>query len=467
MLNFNKNFKYDIYEQSKKDAFVITNLVLLIIGIPLFLYVIFVLEDNSLITIISGIFMISSILLSLLLLKIKGLKFAGNFLSLINLINLIISLNILKSPDAAFYKIHQGYFLVIALLVVIAFFGSKRLFIISSIIILISITRVYLFGITHQPEMAPFFKLAYSYNAIIIITLTTILFFFLRLTEKAIFNSNENSNKLKIQNKELLASEEEIKASLEELRVTTDALQMTNTELEIAKKKAEESDQLKSLFLKNLSHEIRTPLNGILGFSNLLATEKQISNSGKYYIEIINNSGTQLLKMIDDIIEVSQIASGQSDTYKINFNLLALINETIDELSIDRRKTIDFKLNINIPDKFELFSDRNKLKKIMFHLIDNALKFTNSGHVLVECCIIDDFLNFFVEDTGIGLSEDKIGIIFDPFVQANSEIATKFGGLGIGLSIVNKYIDLLGGQINVSSTPNEKTTFTVLIPLNK
>ena len=241
-----------------------------------------------------------------------------------------------------------------------------------------------------------------------------------------------------------------------------------------AKEKAEESDKLKSAFLSNMSHEIRTPMNAILGFSTLLS-DSGISDEERYeFIRIIKERGTDLMRIIDDIIDVAKIESGQIKVEikdcQINL-LLANLSVTLNEVKRKTNKT-NVVLNClpgNQDKEFSILTDGNRLRQIMTNLIENALKFTDEGFVEFGYSLknigTDSFIEFFVRDTGIGIPQEMHDIIFERFRQVDDTNTRKYGGTGLGLTISKNLIRLLGGEIKLSSERGKGTTFFVLFPL--
>lgn len=241
-------------------------------------------------------------------------------------------------------------------------------------------------------------------------------------------------------------------------------------QLEIAKQKAEESDKLKSAFLANLSHEIRTPMNAILGFSDLLDDPNVAQADKATYLEIIKKSGKNLISIIEDLLEMSKIESKQiSPNYK-NVNLdkcIAEIYQTT-KITIPASKNIDFA--IVKPGKAlhsNILMDEVKLKQILLNLITNAIKFTKEGHINIGYAINEEskLIKIWVEDTGMGIAEANIDMIFKRFSRVEDDLAIETGGLGLGLSITKAYVELLGGQISVKSTLGLGTTFSLHLPL--
>jgi PAS domain S-box-containing protein len=245
---------------------------------------------------------------------------------------------------------------------------------------------------------------------------------------------------------------------------------LVEIELIKAKEKAEESDRLKTAFLQNMSHEIRTPMNAIMGFSDLLVKNFENKTKLKKFTDIIGWRCNDLLDIINDILDISKIESGQLTVNVDEFD----INELFAELSsffTEYKKKIGkehlkFSFQV-INDSTEniIITDKVKLKQIFINLITNAFKFTNEGKI--ECGYKFDRNNnlvFFVSDTGIGIPFDKQKIVFERFVQLNQGYSLNIGGTGLGLSIVKGLIDLLGGEIWLESEPDEGSTFSFTFP---
>ncbi len=243
----------------------------------------------------------------------------------------------------------------------------------------------------------------------------------------------------------------------------------TEIELERAKEKAEESDKLKTEFLNNLSHEIRTPMNAILGFTNIVKKQGTTQKNRDKYSKIVQDSGEQLLQIIDDILEFSELNTKQAKTRTENVDIKQIFNDLKTNF---HQKALNKNLKFQVNDNFTeneifIFTDKHRFKKILVKLIENALKFTEKGFVEIGYNLIDSKIEIYVKDTGIGIDKEKQEKIFECFSQAESSLSRKHGGLGLGLSIVKKNIELLNGKINLETKKGKGTTFFFTIPYNQ
>ena len=242
--------------------------------------------------------------------------------------------------------------------------------------------------------------------------------------------------------------------------------------LKIAKEKAEESDNLKSMFLSNISHEIRTPLNGFIGFSKLILSSKSKEET-ESYISIIDGCGKQLLRVIEDILDVSRIETGQMTFYNEEFSLNLLLDEikmVIDAQILRVNKTnIIIELNKGLFDEYDMiYSDRTRLYQVIVNIASNAVKFTENGKISISYKPEHNGkLKFKISDTGMGIESEKIDLIFNRFTQANRSIAVKYGGSGLGLSIAKGIVELMGGEIWFESEIGKGSTFYFTIKQNK
>ena len=240
--------------------------------------------------------------------------------------------------------------------------------------------------------------------------------------------------------------------------------------LQEAKCKAEESDRLKSLFLSNMSHEIRTPMNAIVGFAEMLQDSDLSIDQKNKFLEVIIKSGDNLLRLINDIIDISKIEAGQ---LKFDYND-CLVNEMIADLeTFFKRELVRLKkthLNLYIrmghPESdFALQTDSTRLKQVLNNLIGNAIKFTDEGFIEFGYEIKAGTIEFFVRDSGIGIARDKQDLIFERFGQVQEAISRNLAGTGLGLTISKNLVELMGGRIWVDSMPGEGSTFFFTLPL--
>ncbi len=236
----------------------------------------------------------------------------------------------------------------------------------------------------------------------------------------------------------------------------------------IEKQKAEESRRLEQQFLANMSHEIRTPMNAVIGMTNLVLKTKLDEQQLKY-IKAIKVSSDNLLVIINDILEVSKIEAGKIELEQIPFLLdevLGNVNSVLHFRAEEKGLKLVMEQESGIPG---LLGDPSRLNQVLINLVGNAIKFTARGSVEVKCRIAERsgdkvHIAFSVKDTGIGISEEQIGKIFERFTQASSDTNRKYGGTGLGLTISRQLVELQGGSIGATSKPGEGTTFTFTIP---
>ncbi len=247
-----------------------------------------------------------------------------------------------------------------------------------------------------------------------------------------------------------------------------------NTELKIAKKKAEESDLLKTMFLQNISHEIRTPLNAIMGFAELLPTVIKDKKSLLKFSQIITNSSSNLLQIINDLLDISKIESGQMSLHEGEFlfdDVLIEIKKFFAEYKNKIHKShiiLKFITDCDILGKKFVF-DQVKLKQILINLISNAIKYTLKGSVEVACSYNNDTEQLFVyiKDSGPGIPQEEQKSIFNRFVQSKKQNSDPGNGTGLGLSIVEGLIKLMKGKIWLESEINKGSNFHFSIPLKQ
>lgn len=229
--------------------------------------------------------------------------------------------------------------------------------------------------------------------------------------------------------------------------------QQIHDELVQAKNKAEESDRLKTSFLQNMSHEIRTPLNGIIGFSELLRSVKLSEEKHNYYIDTIVRSGAQLLTIVNDILEISKIETGQQFIAESEFDVNDLIDEIYDEYKPQvLAKGLGFVASKPFADTNSIIlADRSKLYQVFSHLLNNALKFTSEGSIKFGYRTDESEIVFFVADTGTGIPRELHSVIFDRFRKSENYLRKDYGGTGLGLAICKGIAELMKGRIWVES----------------
>ncbi|MBV5316137.1 MAG: PAS domain S-box protein [Prolixibacteraceae bacterium] len=239
-----------------------------------------------------------------------------------------------------------------------------------------------------------------------------------------------------------------------------------NTELLLAKEKAEESDRLKSAFLSNISHEIRTPMNGIFGFAELLKTPDLPSSLKDSYITIIEQSGQRMLNIINDIVDISKIESGQMEIQIQEIHLNQLLRDLAISFTGEAKgKGLRLSIETPFPDENSYIqTDLAKLTQVLSNLINNAMKFTKSGAINFGYIKNGSLLQFYVKDTGVGISDDQIKVIFDRFRQGSDSLTRAYEGSGLGLSISKSFIEMLGGKIWVESEVGQGSIFYFQIP---
>lgn len=236
-----------------------------------------------------------------------------------------------------------------------------------------------------------------------------------------------------------------------------------------AKEKAEESDRLKTAFLHNVSHEIRTPMNAIIGFSALLNEPGLSSAESQQFSDIIFQSSNQLLSIINDIVDIADVESGQVKIKLKELNLNLALKNLSEQFSYkEKHSNIPINLSVGLKDNdARIVTDGTKLIQVLSNLINNSIKFTRQGQIDFGYALKDNFLEFFVRDSGIGISSDHIDKIFSRFYQVDGAISRQYGGTGLGLSICKAYVELLGGRIWVNSKQGKGTIFQFTLPYTK
>lgn len=237
-------------------------------------------------------------------------------------------------------------------------------------------------------------------------------------------------------------------------------------ELKSAKESAENADKIKSQFIANINHEIRTPMNGIIGFTELLKEKTTTEQQKIEYIEIIQNSGERMMMMINDLINISKLESGQEVVKPSHFSIQELIHNTTSFFLLEAKtKGITIECSsCSTKEDIIIYTDREKLYGILNNIIKNAIKYSNKGTISCGYEQKDNFVQFFVKDQGIGISQETQASIFNRFFQADSSLNRNYEGVGLGLSISKAYVELMGGSIWLESEVGKGTTFYFTLP---
>jgi signal transduction histidine kinase/CheY-like chemotaxis protein len=265
----------------------------------------------------------------------------------------------------------------------------------------------------------------------------------------------------------LLVQRNELEGQKKTLAYQSSVLIGQNVELEEQKNQLNKANQLKTNFLSNMSHELRTPLNSVIALTGVLNRRlaEKISDEELSYLEVIERNGKLLLALINDILDISRIESGREEVEISGFNINAVIADIVNMIEpIAKTQNIGL-FHTGSSSEINITSDRDKCHHILQNLISNAVKFTENGKVEITAFQNGDNIAIMVTDTGIGISEDHLPYIFDQFRQADGSTSRRFGGSGLGLSIAQKYANLLGGIVEVTSSPEKGSIFTLTLPL--
>jgi two-component system sensor histidine kinase/response regulator len=264
----------------------------------------------------------------------------------------------------------------------------------------------------------------------------------------------------------------DLEGQILKLAVLNAQLKSLTQRLARARDQAVDASRVKSQFLANMSHEIRTPMNAVIGMSDLLL-RSQLTNQQSEFAEIIRDSASNLLDIINDVLDFSKIEAGKMRIELSDFDPCTVVEGTAELLAEKaRQKKLQLMTFVSPELPRQMRADPGRLRQVLLNLVSNAVKFTESGSIVISCTTerVEDnqwFVRFSVSDTGIGISELSLQNIFEPFVQADGSVTTKYGGTGLGLSICSRLVELMGGRLAVVSNPKKGSEFSFVVPLEK
>ncbi|MCF6183888.1 MAG: ATP-binding protein [Bacteroidales bacterium] len=393
---------------------------------------------------------------SLFLFKLRKHRFVGNTLSLLIIIMEIASVFFNFSGDIPMNFMIDEFYLFLAFLVFTPMFASKWVVITNTLLVIItSVSAFILKKDLFPPEIVHTAAIGTGVYVLAVIIVFIFSYLYTEILYKAINEVNKKFISEGEKNKELLQNAQMIR--------------LQNEQINLAKEKAEESNRLKSSFLSNMSHEIRTPMNAVLGFTEILKST-ELNSKQKEYIKIIETSGKHLLNLINDIIDISKLESNQIRINETKCSINYLLDELKDFFTLDliRKNKENVKIIMNKgfnEAQDRIYTDNLRLRQILINLISNAVKFTDKGKIEISYTLNQNsMLLFSVKDTGIGIHENDLNMIFERFRQSDETTENKYGGTGLGLAIAKACANLLNGDIWAESRKNQGSVFHFTIP---
>ncbi len=393
---------------------------------------------------------------SLFLFKLRKHRFVGNTLSLLIIIMEIASVFFNFSGDIPMNFMIDEFYLFLAFLVFTPMFASKWVVITNTLLVIItSVSAFILKKDLFPPEIVHTAAIGTGVYVLAVIIVFIFSYLYTEILYKAINEVNKKFISEGEKNKELLQNAQMIR--------------LQNEQINLAKEKAEESNRLKSSFLSNMSHEIITPMNAVLGFTEILKST-ELNSKQKEYIKIIETSGKHLLNLINDIIDISKLESNQIRINETKCSINYLLDELKDFFTLDliRKNKENVKIIMNKgfnEAQDRIYTDNLRLRQILINLISNAVKFTDKGKIEISYTLNQNsMLLFSVKDTGIGIHENDLNMIFERFRQSDETTENKYGGTGLGLAIAKACANLLNGDIWAESRKNQGSVFHFTIP---
>ncbi len=275
---------------------------------------------------------------------------------------------------------------------------------------------------------------------------------------KELNEKRKTQEELSLNEKQLISQNAELIRSFEKIKRMHD-------DLILAKEEVEKSDRIKTSFLQNISHEVRTPMNGIVGFAELLKNNDLGNEKREEYTKLMTTCTYQLAAIVNDLIDISKIETGDVELFSQEFRIDDLLGNDFQAYSVTaKEKGIKVEI-INKAEGLVIRSDRAKISQVLINLVSNAVKFTNEGYINITFSREDEILKFSVSDTGIGIENELIPVVFDRFSQAETGLDRSYSGAGLGLAISRGLIDFLGGRIEVESEAGKGSTFKVSVPV--